>query len=49
MTLKHYLHELSDKEHAAGLQAGSIKLHNVAVMQRSQHPHLQPTSCEDPT
>ena len=27
-----YLHELCDKKHAAGLQAGSIELHNIAVV-----------------
>lgn len=35
-----YLHELSHKEHAAGLQARAIELHNVPVVQLGQRLHL---------
>lgn len=31
-----YLHELCYKEHAASLQASTIELHNVAVVQLGQ-------------
>ena len=39
-----YLHEFCHKEHAAGLQTGAVELHNVAMMQCPQHPHLRPIS-----
>lgn len=31
-----HLHELSDKEHAAHLEAGPVELHDVAVVQLGQ-------------